>query len=91
MKEKDVETYLRNRTKAAGGRAYKWVSPGNVGVPDRIVLLPGGRIIFVETKATGQKPRANQLHVHEELRALGFNVYVADSRQGVDDILAGAK
>ena len=50
MREKDIEKILVDGVKGIGGRAYKWVSPGNNGVPDRIVFLPGGRIIFVELK-----------------------------------------
>jgi hypothetical protein len=48
--EKDIEQKLRNQIKARGGLCLKWVSPGNNGVPDRIILLPGARIYFVETK-----------------------------------------
>ena len=48
MKEKEIETYLRMRISSFGGRAYKFVSPGNDGVPDRLVCLPGGKVIFVE-------------------------------------------
>ena len=48
--EKDIESKLRRAVEAAGGRCLKWVCPGWVGVPDRIILLPGGRIVFVETK-----------------------------------------
>lgn len=91
MKEKEIESYLRNRTKAEGGKAYKWVSPGNTGVPDRIVLLPGGKIIFVELKAPGKKPTPIQLRVHEQLRHLGFDVRVIDSKSGVDAMMAEIK
>ena len=52
MRERDVERYLRERVKQLGGRAYKFVSPGNNGVPDRIVMLPGGKLFFVELQAT---------------------------------------
>lgn len=48
--EKDIEKKLRQRVEARGGRCLKWVCPGWSGVPDRIILLPGGRIHFVETK-----------------------------------------
>ena len=50
MKERDIEVLLRDGVKQLGGKAYKWVSPGNAGVPDRIVILPGGKVIFVELK-----------------------------------------
>lgn len=53
MKESEIEARLVRGVKALGGVAYKFVSPGNVGVPDRLVVLPGGRVIFVELKAEG--------------------------------------
>ncbi len=52
--EKDIESYLRKRVKAAGGLALKLVCPGCTGVPDRLILLPGGRAYFAETKDTGE-------------------------------------
>lgn len=79
-RESLIEKHLVAEVKRAGGHAYKFVSPGRRGVPDRIVLLPGGRIVFVECKAPGQKPRSEQLREHERLRALGFNVVVLDSK-----------
>lgn len=84
MAEKDIEKYLRDRVKAAGGRAYKFISPGNDGVPDRLVCFSGGRTVFVELKAPGRKPTALQQLQHERLRALGFRVWVIDSHAGVD-------
>lgn len=87
MREKSVETYLRDRLRKAGGAAMKWVSPGNNGVPDRIVIMPGGRIVFVELKAPGKKPTALQLHQQNRLRALGCDVRVIDSREGVDGLV----
>lgn len=88
MLERDIEKYLVTRVKALGGRSYKWVSPGNVGVPDRIVLLPDGRIIFVELKQPGKKPTAVQRVVMDQIRSLGFYVTWTDSKEGVDEILA---
>lgn len=84
MKEKDIEIYLRNRVREAGGIAYKWVSPGNDGVPDRVVMFPGGICVLVELKAPGRKPTPLQLRQHEALRRLGFTVWVIDRREGVD-------
>lgn len=89
VREKDVEEYLRDQVKAAGGRAYKFVSPGNAGVPDRLVLLPGGKITFVELKAPGRKPTKLQLLQHKKLDALGFCVWVIDSKAGVDSFIKG--
>lgn len=88
MLEKTIETYLVKRARAAGGLAIKWTAPGTSGVPDRIVFLPGGRIIFVELKAPGKKPTAIQLHVHRLLADLGADVRVIDSKEQVDEVFA---
>jgi len=87
VREKAIETYLRDQVRKAGGAAMKWVSPGNSGVPDRIVFLPEGRVVFVELKAPGKKPTQLQLVQHERLRALGCDVRVIDSREGVDALI----
>ena len=89
-RERDIEAYLRDQVKALGGRAYKWVSPGNAGVPDRVVLLPGGRVHFVELKAPGKKPTPLQLAQHAKLAALGFRVAVLDSKARVDAFVQAA-
>lgn len=71
--EKEIETKLRQTVEAAGGLCLKWVCPGWVGVPDRIVLLPGGRIVFVETKRPkGGKLSAMQKWWAKKLIDLGF-------------------
>lgn len=85
--EKAVEAYLRQRVKAAGGIALKLVCPGWTGVPDRLIVLPGGRVYFAETKDPGKKPRLKQQLMHERLRALGFQVFVPDSKDAVDSML----
>lgn len=87
IRERDIEKYLRDEIRKAGGRAYKFVSPGNNGVPDRIVILPGGKIIFVELKAPGNKPTALQAAQITKLKALGCSVYVIDSKPGVDGLV----
>ena len=87
MRERAIEQYLRDQVRAAGGRAYKFVSPGNNGVPDRLVILPPGRVVFVELKAPGRKPTPLQLAQHQRLRALGCDVRVIDSMQQVDELL----
>ena len=79
MRERRVEEALITAASRAGGWAPKWTSPSNPGVPDRIVLLPGGRVIFVELKAPGKKPTPLQAKMHDRLRALGFDVRVIDS------------
>ena len=82
--ERDVERHLVKRVKEVGGMAPKWVSPGYSGVPDRIVFLPGGRIIFVEVKAPGKKLRPLQVHVKGQLEALGVDFRVVDSKESVN-------
>lgn len=85
MREKEIETYLRDRVRQIGGIAYKFVSPGNDGVPDRLVCLPGGISVFVELKAPGQHARPLQIHQQGRLKRLGFRVDVIDSKAQVDD------
>lgn len=85
MRESTIENYLVRRIKALGGIADKFTSPGKRSVPDRLVILPGNEIIFVELKAPGKKPTPNQMKDHERRRALGCVVLVIDSKEGVDD------
>ncbi len=88
MRESTIEAYLRDRVKELGGKAYKFVSPGNDGVPDRLVCLPGGRAFFVETKRPGEKPTKLQRNRHRELRKMGFVVFgKVDSKQGADRVI----
>lgn len=84
MRENVIEAYLRQKVKDLGGIAYKFTSPGNSGVPDRIVLLPGNRTVFVELKAPGKKPTKLQLAQHRRIQVLGHEVRVIDSREQVD-------
>lgn len=87
MREKIIERKLAAAVKAAGGMALKFVSPGFDGMPDRLVLLPDGKIAFVEVKAQGKKPRSLQLARHRLLRKLGFYVYVIDSADQIGGML----
>jgi len=87
VREKDIEQYLTTRVKALGGRAYKFVSPGNAGVPDRLVCLPGGRAVFAELKAPGRRPTALQKAQIARLDKLGFATYILDSKEAVDGFL----
>ena len=74
--ERDIEKKMVGGIKAIGGRAYKWVSPGNDGVPDRIVVLPGGKVIFVELKTAKGKLSPIQRRQCQRLRDLGCDVRV---------------
>lgn len=87
MKENAIEIYLRDKIRAIGGRAYKFVSPGNRGVPDRMVLLPSGKAVFVELKATGRKSTELQELQQKRISDLGFKVLVIDSKAKVDDLI----
>ena len=75
MSEKDIEQYLVNKVRQCGGKAYKFVSPGNSGVPDRLVIFPNGEVIFVELKASGKVPTVLQTAKHKELRKLNQRVF----------------
>ncbi|MCR4708150.1 MAG: VRR-NUC domain-containing protein [Clostridiales bacterium] len=79
MKEKQIEQILVREVRAKGGICPKLVSPGTGGMPDRIILLPGGVIAFAELKAPGRKPGPLQAVRINQLRKLGFPVYVIDS------------
>lgn len=89
MLEKTVEEYLVKRVKEIGGKAPKWVSPGNTGVPDRIILLPGGKTYFVECKRPkGSKTSARQKLWRRYLEELGHNVRSTYTKEEVDDFIS---
>lgn len=88
MQEKYIEKKLVAAVKSLGGMAPKFVSPGIDGMPDRIVLLPMGRIAFVECKATGKKMRPLQNKRMKQLEALGFLVYCLDDIEQIGGILS---
>ena len=87
MSEKEIENYLVRKIKNKKGIAYKFTSPGNSGVPDRICMLPNGKIFFVELKSPGKKPRALQVNLIRKITNLGQSVYVVDSKEMVDRVL----
>lgn len=87
MREKEVEKRLVDRTKARGGLALKFVSPGFDGVPDRLVLLPKAKLGFVEVKAPGKTPRPLQIKRMQVLRKLGFKVFALDNIDEVEVVL----
>lgn len=87
MRESKVEEKLRTEAKRRGGWAVKFTSPGLDGVPDRLVLFPGGRLAFVEVKAPGKKMRSLQERRADQLLALGFQVYCLDCMEKIGGIL----
>lgn len=86
VREADVERLLERAVETAGGKAFKFTSPGNAGVQDRLVLL-NGRAYFVELKAPGQKLRPLQRYRQRQLKRLGFEPYVIDSVAGVREFV----
>lgn len=89
MKESTIEARLRKMVERAGGKCLKFTCPGHTGVPDRIILMPGGRIYFAEMKAPGEKERARQEYVQKKLRKLGFKVFSrVDSFEKALDVVA---
>ena len=87
MRESEIESRLQAEVKKMGGMAVKFTSPGLDGVPDRIVLLPGKKIAFVELKAPGKKPRPLQEKRMRQLKSLGFPVYVVDGVEQIGGVL----
>ena len=87
MRERDIEGKLAKAVRQLGGMCPKLVCPGFDGMPDRLVLLPGGSIAFVEVKAPGRKPRPLQEKRHKQLRELGFPVYVLDDPEQIPEIM----
>lgn len=89
-RERDIEKWLRQKIRQMGGEAMKFTSPGNDGVPDRIAILPGGRVWFIELKVAGEKPKAIQEWQIERLRKLGCNVAViagmAEARSWIQEV-----
>jgi hypothetical protein len=89
--EKVVEHKLVELVKINGGMCIKLLCDQLIGLPDRMCLFPGHKIVFVELKTTGRKPKRIQAYMHNKLRALGFRVEVIDTVESVinfvDDIV----
>ena len=83
--EKRLEQIFCGKVKQKGGMAFKFVSPGMSGVPDRLVLLPEGKVAFAELKAPGKKLSPKQTKVAKQMEGLGHPVWVID---GIDAIQA---
>lgn len=81
--EKLIERKLVEAIKANGGMCIKLLCDNLLGLPDRMVLMPHSKIIFVELKTTGRKPRRIQAFMHNKLRGLGFKVEIIDTIEGV--------
>lgn len=86
-KEAVIEAYLVKRIHAIGGECEKFNSMAKRSVPDRIVTMSGGRIIFVELKRFGRQPEVMQERDHQRRREMGFDVRVIDSKEGVDALI----
>ena len=87
MLERTLERILVRAVKAMGGFSPKLVSPGTDGMPDRLVLFPGGKLAFVEMKAPGMQMRPLQVRRKRQLEALGFRVYCVDRPEQIGQIL----
>ena len=87
VSEKAIESYLMKKVEQAGGIALKYTNPYQAGFPDRLVLMPEGKMCWVEVKSKGKKPRMLQIQRHEQLIRLGYKVFVADSKDTVDKIV----
>jgi hypothetical protein len=85
MREAELEDILVKEIRNAGGRTYKWISPGNSGVPDRIVFLPNGRVIFVELKADSGIVSGLQKTQIKRLQDLGQDVRIVKGIRGLVD------
>lgn len=88
IRERDIEARLRQGVQRLGGKAYKFISPGNTGVPDREVILPGGLIYFVELKTDRGRTSPVQQAQIRALKKLGCEVRVLYGMSDVEDFLA---
>jgi hypothetical protein len=87
LNEGRLERRFKKEVEKRGVKALKFISPGWAGAPDRIVLLPTGRVVFAELKPPGESPRPLQIKRAAELKALGFQVYCIDSNEAIKDFL----
>ena len=89
--EKDIEQYLCKEVNKLGGTAYKFTAPGRRSVPDRLCLIPGGIMIFIECKKPGEELTPTQKYKAVELKNLGFDVTWVDTKERVDEEIARIK
>lgn len=85
--EKIIERKLVDLTNLNGGMCIKLLSFHMLGLPDRLCIFPKGKLVFVETKTTKQKPRSIQLFMHDKIRKLGFRVEVVDTVNKVAELI----
>lgn len=89
--EKDLERWLGRELKKLGCIYMKFVSPGNDGVPDRIVVLPGGDVIFVELKSETGKLSYTQIYQISRLRQKGAKVLLVSTKVEAQELLVLAE
>ena len=89
--EKKLEQKLVKAVRDIGGLALKFVSPGCDGVPDRLILIAYGKVAFVEVKAKGKKPRPIQLRRINQIKNLGFLVFILDDEKDIPSIIQQVK
>lgn len=87
LSEREIEKRLVSAVRAKGGKAYKFTSPGSSGVPDRLIILPDGKIGFVEVKAPGKNARPEQCYQQRCLEELGCYVAVLDNPDLIGTII----
>lgn len=87
MRESEIERILTLEVKKRGGLALKFISPGMSGVPDRLIMMEGGKLAFIELKAHGMKMRPIQIKRKRQLEALGFLVFCIDSKEQIGGVL----
>lgn len=87
MNEKLIERKLKEMVRRRGGLALKFTSPGFDGVPDRLLLFPGGIAAFAEIKTTGKKPRPLQMSRKRQLEGFGFQVFVIDRPEQIGGVI----
>ena len=87
--EKVLERRLASEIMKQGGLCLKLFPIHITGLPDRLCLLPGGRLFFAEIKTTGERPTLRQRYVHKQLRDLGFRVEIIDTTEGVLQVIRG--
>lgn len=87
LREREIEKKLVEAVRKTGGICPKFISPGTDGMPDRIVLLPGGKIGFVEVKAPCKRPRPLQMRRKKQLERLGFKVFCVDGVEQIGGVI----